>query len=168
VAGDRSLLLTRSSTVARRKNAAKGGVKRAGRFRLDLVDVRTLKTLVDRKMAQLVEQRAELTAQLADVEDAIAALGGPAKAPAARGKAAVVGRPRGGGRRGPRPGMTLGNVMEKILRDKGQPMQVKDIVEAVLASDYPSRSKHLRSMANQTLSSDKRFRKVGRGRYKVA
>jgi len=135
-----------------------------------LADIKSLTTFVHRTKARLLQRRAELSAELAQIDKALAVLGGAATpaAKAPRQKPTVAPKHRVDGRSGPRPGMTLGNVMEKILRDKGEPMQVKDIVAAVMASDYPSKSKHLRSMANQTLSNDKRFRKVDRGMYTVA
>lgn len=134
--------------------------------KVDSLGIGELEAVLQRKrteLADLQKQREQLLAELASVDGRIAALG-PDSKPARRGGR----RPKVKGRSGPRGGNTLGNALAGILQSAGKPMKLLDIVGAVEKSDYPSKSKHLRSMISQTLSRDSRFRKVRRGTYKLA
>lgn len=162
--------------MAKRGRKTKGGKKQI-RFRLDQLDISVLKAALDKKLALLAAEKRELAGRLAEIDALVASLGGlvgsgvrkVAKGVAKVTKAAkaVQAAKAGKGRRGPRAGNTLGNTMAGILGEKG-PMRVLDIVEAVRASSYASKSPHLRSMINQTLRADSRFRRVRRGLYKLA
>ncbi|MDD4891937.1 MAG: hypothetical protein PHU85_18610 [Phycisphaerae bacterium] len=153
-----------------KKAVTRGKARRSVRLRLDLLDVAELKAAVDRRVSSLADERTQLLARLADVNAQLAALGASAAvaAPARKVKTAGKTGRDPGKTRGPRQGKTLGNTLVSILESATEPMRVKDLVKAVRNSNYGSRSPHLRSMVNQALSKDDRFRKVRRGLYRVA
>lgn len=148
------------------KKAAKG--RRRVVSRLDQAEIAELRAALDKKMCQLADEKERLLARVAEIDRLT---GGKAAAPA-RPKAVKgrkVGRPAKVAKvRQVRGGPTLGNRLEQLLKDAPKPMRVLQLLEAVKESGYPSKSPHLRSMVNQTLSRDPRFRKVRRGTYKLA
>ncbi len=164
-------------------------MKRAGRppaaARLDQFDIHELQAAVDRKKQELANERAALQARIEEI-DRLVAGGVTSGRPGRPGRPPrVAAGPRPGPKPGPRPGpkpadgprvvkgrrvrsgVTLGNTLEEILSSARQPMAVHELLTAVLDSDYPSKSRHLRSMVNQTLSDDPRFVKVRRGFYRM-
>jgi len=151
----------------RRKRKVKKVVRRARRPRLDKVDTAALQAELDRRTRQLDHLKAArtaLAAKLAGLDKRIAGLWGPGRKVKPR-KLAKVRKGRGGK---PRGGATLNNKMVEILQAAGGPMKLLDLVRAVQKSDYPSKSKHLRSMISQALRRDRRFKKIRRGVYKAA
>jgi hypothetical protein len=56
--------------------------------------------------------------------------------------------------------------IETALKKKGQ-MQVGEIMDAVLASGYLSKSPNFRGIVNQTLIKDSRFKSAARGIYEL-
>jgi hypothetical protein len=62
--------------------------------------------------------------------------------------------------------ISLPAAMETALKKKST-MKVGDIVDAVLASGYHSKSANFRGIVNQTLIKDKRFISTGRGVYQL-
>lgn len=71
----------------------------------------------------------------------------------------------GGGRA--RNARSLNETMEDVLRSKGKPMSVGDIVDAVRATGYRSSSDNFRGIVNQTLIKDDRFIAADRGVYQL-
>jgi hypothetical protein len=72
----------------------------------------------------------------------------------------------GGGSVGARNSISLPTAMEAALKKHGT-MKVGDIVDAVLAAGYRSKSANFRGIVNQTLIKDKRFNSTGRGVYQL-
>jgi hypothetical protein len=62
--------------------------------------------------------------------------------------------------------ISLPAAMEAALKKKGT-MKVGEIVDAVLASGYHSKSANFRGIVNQTLIKDKRFASTDRGVYQL-
>jgi hypothetical protein len=71
-----------------------------------------------------------------------------------------------GGGGGTRNSISLPTAMEAALKKHGT-MRVGDIVDAVVASGYRSKSANFRGIVNQTLIKDKRFTSTGRGVYQL-
>jgi hypothetical protein len=64
--------------------------------------------------------------------------------------------------------LSLNESILAVLKRKGGPMTVGDIVGAVLAGGYTSRSANFRGIVNQSLIKDKRFASTGtRGTYQL-
>ncbi|MCG3179322.1 MAG: hypothetical protein BIFFINMI_01656 [Phycisphaerae bacterium] len=174
--------------LAKRKNAksvkkgatkkGRRGVNRGGRpsalSLLPIADLEAALAAKNRQLSALRAERTQVVGRLAAIDREIARLAGvrtgkpgrkPGPAPKAKAKAVKGGRRAA---RGPRAGNTLGNKLHEILSAAGKPMRLLDVLEAVRKSDYPTKSKYLRSQVSQTLSRDKRFRKVRRGVYRTA
>lgn len=112
------------------------------------------KLLGDRrsKLTALTRLRSKLLKRLEGLEAKIAALGGSA-------------RSRGGRVRNK---VSLNESILAVLKRKGGPMTVGDIVGAVLAGGYLTKSANFRGIVNQTLIKDKRFVSAGtRGTYQL-
>jgi hypothetical protein len=62
--------------------------------------------------------------------------------------------------------VSLPAAMEAALKKNGT-MKVGEIVDAVLAGGYHSKSANFRGIVNQTLIKDKRFVSAGRGVYQL-
>ena len=64
--------------------------------------------------------------------------------------------------------VSLNESILAVLKRKGGPMAVGEIVEAVLAGGYTSNSANFRGIVNQSLIKDKRFVNAGvRGSYQL-
>jgi hypothetical protein len=72
----------------------------------------------------------------------------------------------GGGGVSSRNQVSLPDAMQTALKKQGT-MKVGDIVDAVLAGGYRSKSANFRGIVNQTLIKDKRFTSTGRGIYQL-
>jgi len=104
------------------------------------------------KLAALDRQRSKLVKRLEGLDAKIAALGGSA-------------RSRGGRVRNK---VSLNESILAVLKRKGGPMTVGDIVSAVLAGGYATHSANFRGIVNQSLIKDKRFANSGtRGSYQL-
>ncbi|MEO1129536.1 MAG: hypothetical protein AAFX05_07495, partial [Planctomycetota bacterium] len=66
------------------------------------------------------------------------------------------------GRR-PRNEASLADSLTKLLRNKA--MSVTDAAQAVQDAGYKTTSPNFRTIVNQTLLKDKRFKRVARGQY---
>jgi hypothetical protein len=105
---------------------------------------------------QVAAQRAEVDAQIAAVEGALAALG------ASAGGAQV----RASGRR---PSFRQGSLKDHIARVLGArrgPMSVKDITAAVRRAGYRSKNKTLDKSVGVALAEMRQIVKVARGQYR--
>jgi len=104
------------------------------------------------KLAILDRLRSRLLKRLEGLDAKIASLGGSA-------------RSRGGRVRNK---LSLNESILAVLKRKGGPMTVGEIVSAVLAGGYASRSANFRGIVNQSLIKDKRFVNSGiRGSYQL-
>ena len=97
----------------------------------------------------LNRRRERLMSQLEDVNVQIAELGGNGMGVTASGKT--------------RNAQTLPDALHGVLQ--GREMSVIEAVDAVRASGYVSGAANFRTMVNQVLLKDKRFKKVRRGVY---
>ncbi|RMH26317.1 MAG: hypothetical protein D6692_09460 [Planctomycetota bacterium] len=102
-----------------------------------------------REVNKLVRRRDKLAAELAELNAQIADLGGAA------GGLTPTGRTRNA--------MTLPDALYQVLQ--GRTMSVTDAADAVRAAGYHSTAANFRTMVNQALLKDKRFKKVSRGQY---
>ncbi len=108
----------------------------------------------ERDMKRLVSKRDRLLTQVRDVEDEIQSLGG----------AGAFGVTAGGQpRRRPRNDSSLSEALVNLL--KNTTMSVTEAAEEVQRAGYQTTSSSFRTIVNQTLIKDPRFRKVSRGQY---
>lgn len=97
----------------------------------------------------LQKRREKLVQQLAEIDAEIAGIGG------------LGGGGRGGRR--PRNDSNLPEALVGVLT--GKTMSVTDAAEAVQKAGYITTSPNFRTIVNQALIRDKRFKRVGRGLY---
>lgn len=138
--------------MAKRSRASRGGLK----------DIETTKLLaeLDRRRAVLTEERAELVALVEEIDEHLAALG-EQRPPATRRPSRTTKKRR----RTRSDGGSLADTLHTVLR--GKKMSVAKAADAVLASGYATKSsaKNFRVIVNQTLTKDRRFKRVSRGVY---
>lgn len=108
----------------------------------------------ERDLSRLESRREKVAAQLAELDDQIAALAG------AGGYGATA---RGGVRRRPRNDKPLADALVAVLT--GATMGVSEVAEAVQKAGYRTSSPNFRTIVNQTLLRDKRIKKIARGQY---
>lgn len=102
-----------------------------------------------RGMRSLERRRDRLMAQLQDVNAQIAECGGAGAGVTASGK--------------PHNASTLPDALYSVLQ--GAELSVTEVADAVRAAGYISGAANFRTMVNQALLKDKRFKKVSRGVY---
>jgi len=116
---------------------------------------------LDRRRGVLQEEReallaeiAEIDAHIADIEDALAS-SRTTRQPRRRSSTK-----RTGGKR-----VLLADALQSLLT--GKELSVTEIADSLLKSGYKTKSsaKNFRVMVNQTLTKDKRFKRVSRGIY---
>ncbi|MFI4898356.1 MAG: hypothetical protein ACIARR_11080, partial [Phycisphaerales bacterium JB059] len=98
---------------------------------------------------RLERKRERLAEQLEEVERELSELGG------------LGGISIGGVRKRPRNEMNLADSLAKVLKSKT--MSVTDVTEAVQKAGYRTSAANFRTIVNQTLIKDSRFKKVARG-----
>ena len=108
----------------------------------------------EREMKRLVSKRDRLHVQIREVEQQIQSLGGAGAFGMTAG-----GRPR----RRPHNESSLSEALLKLL--KNQTMSVTQAAEEVQRAGYQTTSTSFRTIVNQTLIKDPRFKKVSRGQY---
>lgn len=119
--------------------------------------------LQDRRseLNRLERQRSDLQRKLDGLDRQILKLNG-----SLRGRRGAGGG--GGGGTRARNEVSLVEAIESALRQRGTPMRVGDIVEAVQSSGYRSNSANFRGIVNQTLIKErKRFAAADRGLYQL-
>lgn len=137
----------------RKKTAKKTSARRSSGGSLENLSVSELQAELNRRrrgVSRLERRRAKLMAELADINAEIAGMGG-----------SIGGS--GGGRRN---NMTLPDALHQVL--SGTTMSVSEAADAVRAAGYQSNAANFRTMVNQALLKDKRFKKVARGQYTAA
>lgn len=136
----------RAAAKTTKKTVAK---KTTGIGQMSVADLQAELRRRQRGVSKLERRREKLMAELAEVNAEIADLGGS------------TGGLTAGGRR--RNNMTLPDALVKVL--EGRTMSVTEASDAVRASGYHSSAANFRTMVNQALLKDKRFKKVARGQY---
>ncbi len=109
-----------------------------------------------REVSKIVTKRDRLAAQLAECDAQIKALGGVS---AGSYGTTATGRPR----RRPQNDSNLSDALLGVL--KSTTMSVTEAAEAVQKAGYQTTSSSFRTIVNQTLIKDPRFKKVSRGQY---
>lgn len=108
----------------------------------------------EREMKRLVNKRDRLQVQLRELDEEIHALGGAGAFGMTAG-----GRPR----RRPQNDSSLSEALLNLL--KNTTMSVTQAAEEVQRAGYQTTSSSFRTIVNQTLIKDPRFKKVSRGQY---
>lgn len=119
---------------------------------MSLSDLERLIAKRRHEIDRLLRKRRKLEAKLDKIDQQIAALGG---------NGAAVGR------RGSRPrnAVSLNEAIASVLEKASKPLGVPEITQKVLATGYRSSSPAFKSIVNQTLIKDKRFKAIARGIY---
>jgi hypothetical protein len=131
------------------------------RVTLSKASVEDLRNEIQRRQAALpglIAQRDELNRQIEELQ----ALGLPGAAATARKAAPVRSVPAKGWQA--RNKLSLPQLLRKILEGKPE-MSVNELTAAAVAAGYKSNSKAFKAVVRQTLYQDKRFERVGRGRF---
>ncbi len=102
----------------------------------------------ERKVRSLERRRTKLLEQVAEIDNELVQHRGFATS--------------SGGKR-PRNEKNLGEAIHGVL--KGKEMRVPEVVQAVIGSGYLTTATNFRTIVNQKLITDKRFKKVRRGVY---
>lgn len=148
----------------RRSKAAAGGgaAGGGGTAGLSNVSIAELEREMQKRRGQvtrLMSKRDRLAAQVAELDREIASLGGPGSTKSGGLGVTAAGLPR----RRPRNEQSLNEALRDVL--KGNTMSVTEAAEAVQAAGYQTSSANFRTIVNQTLIKDPRFKKVARGQY---
>jgi len=145
--------------ISKKTSPKKAGTSRSGRAKaptsngalgsMTVHEIQAKLKARERRLRSLQRKRERLLEQVAGLETEIVALSG---------------RVSGGG---PRPSneKNLGDALAGVL--KGKQMTVAEAAQAVLDSGYRTSAGTFRTIVNQRLLSDKRFKKVERGVYTV-
>lgn len=104
-----------------------------------------------RDLARLLKKRQKVERKLAVIDEQIAGLGGSG---AVRGTRA-------------RNEVSLVEAITNVLAKASSAMKVGDITDKVLATGYRSSSPNFKSIVNQTLIKEKKFKSAGRGLYQL-
>lgn len=116
-------------------------------------EVRKRERQTARKLDSLRRMRARVASRLTAIDAEIARHGGTVR------KLGRTGRIR------PQNDANLADSLVKLL--KNTTMNVTTITSAVQKAGYKTTSPNFRTIVNQTLIKDSRFKRVGRGRYTV-
>ena len=138
---------SRRKKVTQTKRSEPVGAMSTSELERELSRRQTIARRLERRRDHLVEQ-------LEEIEKELSALGG------------LGGISIGGVRKRPRNDMNLAESLAKVLKTKT--MSVTEVSEAVQKAGYRTSAANFRTIVNQTLIKDKRFKKVSRGRYTAA
>ena len=128
------------------------------RAKLSNVSLEALQKEIQRRqkaLPKLIAARDELNRQIAELQ--------PLGAATPKAEAQVAGKLVKKGRRAKNK-ISLADALAEILKGK-KATAVAEATEAVLASGYKTASGAFKSLVNQTLIKDKRFKSVSRGQY---
>lgn len=148
--------------------------KRGRRPALANYPIAELQREMERRAAQvgdMVRERDGLLARLEELDAVIEVFGGTsARAKPGRGPGRPARKTAGGrgkvGRTRPRNEMSLAEALCRLLKNKT--MGVTEITSAVQKAGYKTNAENFRTIVNQTLIKDARFKKVSRGQYTAA
>ena len=131
---------------------------------MSIIGLRKALAAKERQLTTLQTQRQKIAKQLASIDDEIAALGGePVKGKRkARRKASkkIVAKRVKRTKRG----QSLADVLAEVLVGKGN-VKVAEAAKLAVGAGYKSKSRQFGNVVSQTLSVDKRFKKIARGVY---
>lgn len=123
------------------------------------------------QVGDMVRERDALMVRISELDAEIAAFGGgpavsakPGRRPGRPRKAAAEGGATG--RKRPKNDMSLAEALAKLLRNRT--MGVTEITSAVQKAGYKTNAENFRTIVNQTLIKDPRFKKISRGQYTAA
>lgn len=138
----------RTNTV-RRKSAGRLRKPKSGSL-ISMGSGELARELKRRKVvvSRLLRKRERLAERIAEIEAAMIGLGGAVLA----------------GKR-PQNESNLADALAKLL--KGNPLNVTDAAEKVQEAGYRTTSPNFRTIVNQALINDKRFKRVSRGVYRA-
>lgn len=149
---------TRRSKKAAGSNTAAGRTPSSGGLgNVSLDDLAREMRRRQREVSRMVAKRDRLAEQLNQLDAEIRSLGGAASV--GDYGTTASGRPR----RRPQNEMSLSEALIGVL--KNQTMSVTEAAEAVQRAGYQTTSSSFRTIVNQTLIKDPRFKKVARGQY---
>ena len=117
----------------------------------------------EQQLERLQVKRQTLLSQLEQTDKEIARLEGTKTRGGARTKSTGRGRPKGRKTAGKQ---SLADVLVDTLKDKGA-VKVADAAKMAIEAGYKTASKQFSNVVSQTMTTDKRFRKISRGKYKV-
>ncbi|MEZ6242442.1 MAG: hypothetical protein R3B57_05305 [Phycisphaerales bacterium] len=100
---------------------------------------------------RLEKRRDKIAAELEKIEAELAALGG------------LGGVSIGGVRKRPKNDANLADSLAEVLKNKT--LSVTEVADAVRQAGYRTSAENFRTIVNQTLIKDKRFKRVSRGQY---
>lgn len=112
-----------------------------------------------KRLDSLLAKRAEIDKEI----DELKALGASVAQPAGKKRRR---KSAGKSRKRPSNKQSLADALAGVLKGK-KSMGVSDAADAVLAAGYKTNSKNFRSIVNQTLIKDDRFKQVSRGQYSL-
>ena len=128
------------------------------RFRLSTMSIADLRQEIERRrklLPKVIAQRDALNREIAELQG----LASPEAREAARPEAAPKKTRK---RRMPKNKVRLADALASLMKGKAK-VTIGEAMKGVLASGYKSNSKDFRSVVNNMLLTDKRFKKVGRG-----
>jgi len=131
------------------------------RRKLSIADLERQLDAARQQIARLQKRREALLAEVAEIDRKTAGLQG-APSEAAPPKAEKAGRKR---RRG--SGGTLMSSVVEVLAEKGEPMSVPELCEAVMAKGYKSKSRNLKAILFAQIYRDDRIERPARGRFQL-
>ena len=120
----------------------------------------------ERQVARLTKKREKLSKELAKIDKAITAAGGPLSPtpdPKARAKKTAVPTGRKGRKRS--SGKPLINYILGILKGSPKGKRVKDVTNAVTRAGYVSKSKDFYGIVATALREGPQFKKISHGVY---
>ncbi len=139
-----------SKKRAKRKTASKKAAKTTSRRRgpavMSTAELQAELRRRERGLSSLIKKRERAAARLEEIDREIASLGG-----------AAMGRKRA------KNDQPLADALVDSLT--GTTLSVTEVAQAVQHAGYRTTSPNFRTIVNQTLIKDKRFKRVGRGQY---
>lgn len=140
---------TKKKTATKRARAIETAAAPAAKLleSMSMPEIEAQLAVRKRAVARLERRRERLRDQIAEIDAELAGLTGRV--------------PGGGGR--PRNEFSLGDALAGVLKNKQ--MSIAEATQAVIDAGYITTAKNFRTMVNQQLISDKRFRKIERGVY---
>ena len=124
-----------------------------------IVELRRELAAKEGKLKTLTARRSKLAVQLSAIDREIAKLGGEG-IPCKKGRA----KPSPKRRKMAKNKQSLADVLASVLKGK-KGVRVAEAAKLALVAGYKSASNQFANIVSQTLSTDKRFRKVSRGVY---
>ncbi len=121
----------------------------------------------ERALQGLLARRKKVLAQLAKIDREIMAIGGTSTGTPGPATAVVTGRTRGA-RRSRATGKPLAEYISSILSKSRRPVRARDVAAAVVKAGYPTHSKNFYGIVAAALRDESRFKRTGRGLYKLA